>query len=167
MCVAMTPSRLIGNNGQLLWPPGSLSSDMRRFKQITTERKNVIMGRKTWESIPVGFRPLSGRNNIVMSRAKRFVAQGVIVVSSVEEALAAVSGPEVCVIGGGEIYDLFLPRAHKLFVTVVSIKDARGDAYFPVIDPDVWRLLPGMDKPQKWDDRDQYESVFRIYERRK
>ena len=162
----MTPARVIGNDGQMPWPPRSLPSDMHRFKKITTDRKNVIMGRKTWDSLPEKFRPLPNRTNIVLSGTVGLQVSGAIVVSSIEAALAAVEGPEACVIGGAEIYNLFLQRAQKLFITLVHAEGIQGDTYFPVIDPDEWTLLPGMEKPWKWDERDQYETVFKIYERK-
>jgi len=128
-------TRAIGKNGILLW---HIPDDMRRFKNLTRGH-TVIMGRKTWESLPEKFRPLPERTNIVITRKMDYRADGAIVVHSFKEACAVAtctttaraSGTnEIFVIGGGELYTLALPFANRLYLTLVdSNKD--GDTFFP------------------------------------
>lgn len=100
--------------------------------------KPIVMGRLTWESIG---RPLPGRQNIVITRQKDFVAAGCDVVASPVAALrAAHDAAEVMIIGGSQIYDLFLPKVTRLYVTRVHA-DVEGDAFFPVIDDNAWQLI--------------------------
>jgi dihydrofolate reductase len=157
----MTPKRVIGNNGKLPW---KLPSDMKRFRSITTAQKNVIMGRKTWESIPEKFRPLPERTNIVVTRNLEFEAAGAIVAVSPEAALTAVAGPEVCVIGGSEIYAAFLPLADILHITVVEA-GTEGDAFFPEVPWEEWRQISASDS-KRWDPKDEFPLAFTSYERK-
>lgn len=100
--------------------------------------KPIVMGRLTWESIG---RPLSGRQNIVISRRNGFVANGCDVVDSPAAALAvAGDAAEVAVIGGSQIYELFLPKAARLYLTRVHC-EVDGDAYLPKLDEDDWILV--------------------------
>ena len=131
----------IGKNGQLAW---RLPSDLKHFKEISTAvtdpaRKNaVIMGRKTWESLPQKFRPLPGRVNMVLSKeGKLSLASGVLSSSSLENALTQLSSPDIesiFVIGGAQIYAEALehPLCQKLYVTHVQ-GDYGCDAFFPPI----------------------------------
>jgi dihydrofolate reductase len=117
----------LGKNNQLLW---HLPQDMAHFKE-TTRGATVIMGRKTWDSIPLKFRPLPGRRNIVISQQSGFAAAGAQVVASVQAALDALQAEEkTFVIGGAQIYAAFLPHAQELVLTEV---DATFDAdvFFP------------------------------------
>ncbi len=133
LVVAVARNGVIGRDGGLPW---HLSSDLKKFKEITMG-KPVIMGRKTWESLPK--RPLPGRRNIVITRQKGFVADGAMVVASPEEALAAAVGAEeIAVIGGGEIYDMFMVLADRIYLTEVAL-DVEGDTLFPAIEPAHWR----------------------------
>jgi dihydrofolate reductase len=103
--------------------------------------KPVIMGRKTWDSLPR--KPLPGRRNIVISRKTDQLVQGAEIVGNVEEALAAaqVDHPsEVTVIGGGEIYRLFWPLADQIYLTEVDL-DVEGDTFFPKLEAAGWDLL--------------------------
>jgi dihydrofolate reductase len=131
--VAVSKNGVIGREGGLPW---HISSDLKRFKEITMG-KPVVMGRKTWESLPR--RPLPGRRNIVITRSKDFVADGAEVAATPEEALR-LSGdvPEVAVIGGGEIYRLFWPLVDRLYLTEVDL-EVSGDTYFPAVLPAEWR----------------------------
>ena len=98
--------------------------------------KPVIMGRKTWESLPK--KPLPGRRNIVITRQAGYVAEGAEIVRSAGEALALCSlEGEVSIIGGGDIYKLFWPLAHRLYVSEVDM-EAEGDTHFPHIDDAEW-----------------------------
>lgn len=133
LVVAVARNGVIGRDGGLPW---HISSDLKRFKEITMG-KPVIMGRKTWESLPR--KPLPGRRNIVITRRKDFLAEGATVVATPEGALAAAAGAEeVAVIGGGEIYNLFMAHADRIYLTEVDL-DVDGDTHFPAIDPRHWR----------------------------
>jgi dihydrofolate reductase len=132
---AQSKNGIIGRNGGLPW---HISSDLKRFK-ATTMGKPVIMGRKTWDSLPK--KPLPGRHNIIITRQKGFSADGATVVSSADAALAAAGEvPEVCVIGGGEIFDLFLDRATHIYLTEIDA-DVDGDTAAPRLDGNVWRVV--------------------------
>lgn len=133
--LAVARNGVIGREGGLPW---RISSDLKRFKAITMG-KPVIMGRKTWESLPK--RPLSGRHNIVITRDRRYRAEGAEVVTSVEEALERATqarSDEICVIGGAEIFRLMLPMADRLYLTEVDLMP-EGDVVFPPLDPKAWR----------------------------
>ncbi|MGE3877409.1 MAG: dihydrofolate reductase [Parvibaculaceae bacterium] len=129
--VAVARNGVIGRDGGLPW---RISSDLKRFKAITMG-KPVIMGRKTWESLPR--RPLEGRTNIVVTRQRGYDAPGALVAASLGEALAKAEGEEVCIIGGGELFREALPIADRLYLTEVDL-DASGDVYFPEIDRKSW-----------------------------
>ena len=128
LIVAMSQNRVIGNNNRLPW---HLSEDLKRFKQITMGHP-IVMGRKTFESIG---KPLPGRENIILTRDKNFMAMGVTVMHDVEKLLswAKIPTQEVFVIGGAEIFKLVLPHAQKIYLTSIE-KDFDGDAFFPAID---------------------------------
>lgn len=132
LIVAMADDGVIGINNQLPW---HLPADLKYFKAVTMG-KPIIMGRKTFESIG---RPLPGRQNIVITRRHDWAAEGITVVQSTEAAVAAAAGAdEVMVIGGAEIYRAMLPLVDQLYVTEVALA-VEGDAFFPAIDPAVWR----------------------------
>ena len=132
LIVAMDRNRAIGRDGQVPW---RLSGDMRFFKAMTMG-KPIIMGRKTWESLG---RPLPGRRNVVITRDRDYAAEGAEVVHSPETALALVADePEAMVIGGAEIYRLFLPRADRIYLTRVDTEAADADAWFPEFDAGSW-----------------------------
>ncbi|HEX7651208.1 MAG TPA: dihydrofolate reductase [Candidatus Paceibacterota bacterium] len=132
-------TRAIGKDNRLLW---QLPEDLKRFKRIT-DGHPVIMGRKTWESLPDRFRPLPGRTNIVVSRQHDFAATGATVVHSLDDALAwAAAAPgaeEVFIIGGAQLYTDALPYADRLYLTSVN-DDAEGDAFFPPY-PDFTQII--------------------------
>ena len=134
LIAAMDRNRVIGRDNQLPW---RLPEDLKRFKAITLGHP-VLMGRKTFESIG---RPLPGRRNFVISRQKEYRAEGVTVVYSLEVALTlCASEPEVFVIGGAEIYRLALPRADRLYLTIIE-KEHEGDAHFPEWPRDEYREI--------------------------
>jgi dihydrofolate reductase len=124
------PGRVIGRGGQLPW---RLPADMKRFKAITLGHP-VIMGRKTWESLP---KPLVDRSNIVLSSQ----GLGPLPAGSLEQALALAAqqpgAEEVFIIGGGQVYAEALPRAQRLYLTKVH-DAAEGDAYFPAFKEEDW-----------------------------
>ena len=123
---AMAENRVIGRGGAIPW---DIPADRRRFRELTMGHP-IIMGRKTFESIG---RPLSGRRNIVLSRRPEYRREGCCVVHSLADALAASAGAdEVFICGGEELYQLALPLADRIYLTVVH-KLCAGDAYFPPI----------------------------------
>ena len=135
LIAAVARQRVIGKDNTLLW---HLPEDMRYFRE-TTRGKPVIMGRKTWESLPEKFRPLPGRRNIVVSRNADYVAAGAEVASSLDTALAGTAGEaEVFVIGGEALYRLALPHADRLYLTEIE-RDYDGDAFFPEIIAQEWQ----------------------------
>ena len=126
-------TRVIGRGGDLVW---HIPEDLKRFKTLTLGHP-VIMGRKTWESLPPKFRPLPGRTNIVVTRKKEYVAEGATVTHSFESALARAgdSSTEVFVIGGEELYTSALPYTDRLYLTLIDAEE-KGDAYFPPYEKD-------------------------------
>lgn len=122
---------VIGHNGQLPW---HIPADLKHFKALTIG-KPMIMGRKTFESFP---KPLPGRRHIVLTRDTNWQAEGAEAVHSLEAALALVGEGEVAVIGGAEIYALFLPLANRVELTEVH-DDFDGDTYMPALPDDVWQ----------------------------
>lgn len=135
MIVAMANDNSIGKNGEIPW---HLPEDLQNFKKLTMGHP-VIMGRKTWESLP--FKPLKGRRNIIVSRNANYEAQGAEVISSVEEAVAAcVSDAAPFIIGGEQIYKIAIPFATHLIITEVNTSIPDADAFFPTIDKDIWEL---------------------------
>lgn len=154
--VAASTNNVIGVQGGLPW---RISDDLKRFKALTLG-KPVVMGRRTHESIG---RPLPGRQNIVISRQAGFDAQGCDVVASPQEALAiTVGAAEIFVIGGSEIYALFLPKANRLYLTRVHAR-IDGDAHFPDIDEQKWRLVDT--EAHDASNANQFAFEFRTYER--
>lgn len=134
MIAAVGPNLELGRKGDLVW---HISADLKNFKKLTLGHP-VIMGRKTWESLPK--RPLPGRLNVVLSRSLKSV-EGGVVASSFEEAVKACDGEEMpFVIGGADVYAAMLPMATRLFVTNVdAVAPADVDAWFPEFRKD-WRL---------------------------
>ncbi|MEU3607432.1 dihydrofolate reductase [Streptomyces sp. NPDC035033] len=136
---AQTPDGVIGADNAIPW---RLPEDMAHFK-ATTLGHPVVMGRKTWDSLPARFRPLSGRRNIVVTRDPRWAAEGAERAGSVEEALARAAEPpepaaapaRTWVIGGGEIYRAALGHATELSVTEVDTH-VDGDAHAPALGPE-------------------------------
>ncbi|RUO75846.1 type 3 dihydrofolate reductase [Idiomarina seosinensis] len=127
LVAAMANNRVIGKDNKMPW---HIPGELKYFKKITLG-KPIVMGRKTFESLG---RPLPGRKNIVLSSQSHLAESQdnqVVWVSGVKQALAA-AGPveEVMVIGGGKIYEIFLPYADRLYVTKIEL-DVAGDTYFP------------------------------------
>lgn len=162
MIVAAAENGVIGRDGGMPW---HLSSDLKRFRQITMG-KPVLMGRRTFQSIG---RPLDGRVNVVITSDPDFAPEGVTVARSLEAALAAgvaaaeTSGAaEVMVIGGGALYRALIDHADRLYVTHVAAAPD-GDTTFPEIDPAVWRAVS--DEPIPQGPRDSAAARLVIYER--
>jgi dihydrofolate reductase len=132
LVAAVARGGVIGRDGGIPW---RLPEDMLRFRELTMGHP-VVMGRRTWESLPDQFRPLPGRGNVVVTRNSDWSAQGADRVGSIEEALRLLeSEPEVFVIGGGEIYAAALPHADELLLTEIDA-EVEGDTTFPVWDRD-------------------------------
>ena len=121
---------IIGNDGVMPW---HLPEDLAHFKR-TTAGSAVIMGRKTWDSLPERFRPLADRRNIVITRQTDWRADGVDTAHSIDEALALAGDLPVWVIGGAQIFDLVIDRADRLEVTEIRA-DVAGDTHAPTIGP--------------------------------
>lgn len=120
----------IGKGNQLLWRE---PEDLEHFRRVTMGSP-VIMGRKTWDSLPVRFRPLPGRRNLVITRNATWYADGAEAVASIEAALVLLAGAtKAFVIGGAEIYALALPLANELVLTEIDA-DLAGDVFFPAWD---------------------------------
>lgn len=137
LIAALAANRVIGRDNKMPW---HLPEDLKRFKTLTLGHP-VIMGRKTFESLG---KPLPGRQNIVISRGGFSPPQGVVTVSSLEEAVevagAAPGADEIFVIGGGQIYEAALPLADRLYLTILA--DAvEGDAFFPAWDTKKYREI--------------------------
>ena len=134
---AQSTSGVIGRGGDIPW---RVPEDLARFKQVTMGH-TVVMGRRTWDSLPARVRPLPGRRNVVLSRQTDFTADGAEVLGSLEQALAGFgTEPEAWVIGGAQIYLLALPLATRCEVTEVEIDLPRDDddALAPVLD-ETWQ----------------------------
>jgi dihydrofolate reductase len=132
--VAMAKNRVIGANGAIPW---KLPNELQLFKRVTMGH-HIIMGRKTWESIG---RLLPGRATVIVTRQRGYVIPGAKMADSVESALAACTGDsEAFVIGGGELYRLALPLAHRIYLTIVDAEPA-GDTVMPALALDDWREI--------------------------
>jgi len=137
LIAAMANNNIIGQDGQIPW---RIPEDMKRFRELTLGHP-VIMGRKTYESIPEKFRPLVGRTNIVVSKSSKSYTNGVIVYHSIEDALKKGIGEGDCyVAGGAQIYEQTIKLADKLEITEVH-KEIIGDSFFPQIDKSKWKEI--------------------------
>ncbi|MFE5323482.1 dihydrofolate reductase [Paenibacillus sp. NPDC056579] len=159
--VAMDERRGIGVNNKLPW---HLPADLAFFKRVTTGH-TILMGRKTYESIG---RPLPKRRNVVMTRDRGFAAEGCEMVHSVEEALErygseAESG-ELFVIGGAEVFRMFMPHADKLYITEIA-HTFEADTFLDPVDASEWRVLSREKGPR--DEKNPYDYEFVIYERQR
>ena len=134
LIAAASENNVLGKDNRLIW---HISDDLKRFKKLTLGH-SIIMGRKTFESMP---KALPNRNNIILTRNNNYRAENVIVAHNLKEAIELTgedSNPYI--IGGGEIYNLFLPIANRIELTRVhDIFD--GDAFFPEIDLNKWELI--------------------------
>ncbi|HWF29973.1 MAG TPA: dihydrofolate reductase [Mycobacterium sp.] len=156
---AQSTSGVIGRGGDIPW---RVPEDLARFKQLTMGHA-VVMGRRTWDSLPAGVRPLPGRRNVVLSRQADLVVDGAEVVGSLEAAFAtSATEPETWVIGGAQIYLLALPRATRCEVTEVDIDLPRDDddALAPVLD-DTWLARTGEWRLSRTGPRYRFHSYSR------
>ena len=138
LIAALDRQRGIGRAGGLLWRE---SEDQKHFRTVTTGSP-VLMGRKTWDSIPARFRPLPGRRNLVLTRDPRWQAEGAETVASLEAALALAQGSaRLYVIGGAEVYRLALPQADELVLTEIDAQFADAETFFPSWSPAAFALV--------------------------
>lgn len=168
LVVARARNGVIGRDGDLPW---RLRSDLQRFKAVTMG-KPCIMGRATWESLPL--RPLPGRLNLVLtsdlSYEEQGKAKGAVVCTSLDEALSIARETavedgvdEICVIGGAALFAAALPRARRLYITEVEA-EVEGDVRFPPFDEDAF--LETSAERHEAGERDDHAFVFRVLERR-
>src|SRR5665647_506999 len=133
--VAVSEDGGIGKDNELLW---HISEDLKRFKRLTTGH-TLIMGKKTWDSLPR--KPLPGRKNIVLTDVFGESFDSSLTAYSIEDALSKCEkDEEIFVIGGGSVYKQFMALADRLYITHVH-KKAEADIYFPEIDPKVWKVI--------------------------
>lgn len=159
LIAAVSDDNVIGKDGTLPW---RLPDDLRHFHDLTMGHP-VIMGRKTYESIPEKHQPLPGRTNIILTRHGLEIP-GCIVVRSMEEAIEqARSSMEVFVIGGAKVYRQALPFAQRLYLTRVYAQ-VTGDAFFPDVRWDEWREVSREEHAA--DVRHVYAFTFLTYERK-
>ena len=155
---AVSQNGVIGDKGGLPW---HVPSDLKHFK-ATTMGKPIIMGRKTWESLPR--KPLPGRVNIVLTRDVGFTALGALVAHDAPSALAlAGQVEEICVIGGAEVFMAFLPSTRKIYLTRI-LAMVEGDVMMPELDMASWRQVSRSGPMQAQGDGAAYETL--TYERR-
>lgn len=131
LILARAANGVIGANGKMPW---HIPADLRRFKQLTMGRP-MIMGRKTFDSLPA---ILEGRRHIVLTRDPEWQDENAEVAHSVEEALRLANAPQVMVMGGAEIYHLFMSMADRIELTEVALSP-HGDTSMPAPDPTVWK----------------------------
>ncbi len=156
MIVAASANNVIGEEGGLPW---HLSEDLKRFKEITMG-KPMIMGRATWESIG---KALPGRRSIVLTRQADYAAEGAEVVSTPEAALELTGdADEVMVIGGGKVYEEFMPITERIYLTRVHA-EIDGDTFFPDLDEAEWRIVSSTPLPAN--DERPFSISFQTLER--
>ena len=147
--VAQSENRAIGLDGDMPW---HLSGDLKRFKALTMGHP-VVMGRRTWESLPK--RPLVGRRNIVFSQSESFAPEGAKVVHSIND---------VFIIGGGRIYNMLMPWVDRLYITWVHREFPEADTYFPVIDLSVFTKVNETER--MLDEKSGLEFSYAEYDRK-
>ncbi|MFC4424680.1 dihydrofolate reductase [Deinococcus navajonensis] len=154
--VAMTENRVIGRDGGMPW---HLPADLAHFRRLSVGKPN-IMGRKVYDSL--GGRPLPGRDNIVLTRNPAFEAPGCVVAHSPQQALQAAGDvPEIAILGGEEIYRLYLPRLTRVELTLIHTT-LEGDTFFPEFDG-TWTVVAERERPA--DERNRYALTFRTLKR--
>jgi dihydrofolate reductase len=156
LIVAVADNGVIGRDNALPW---HLPEDLKRFKRLTMG-KPIVMGRKTYESIG---KPLPGRQNIVVTRDANYRREGIIVVHGVGEAIkAAADAPEIMIIGGADLFGLFLPRAGRVHLTRVHA-NVDGDVRWPPLDS-TWAVVGS--ESHGADERHAHAMTFEVWEKR-
>ena len=157
--VAVSEDWGIGKDNELLW---HISEDLKRFKRLTSGNA-VIMGKKTWESLPK--KPLPNRKNIVLTDNPHETIENAITAYSLEDSLAKCTPEEeIFIIGGGSIYRQFMPLADRLFITHVHRK-ALADIYFPEIDKKIWEVSE--EEEFVTGENESIPYTYTVYQRRK
>lgn len=157
--VAVSDDWGIGKDNELLW---HIPEDLKRFKRLTLG-KCIIMGKRTWESLPK--RPLPGRNNIVMTDVPNDCIDCAVTAYSIEDALRKCANEkEVFVIGGGSVYRQFMGIADRLYITHVH-RRAPADVFFPKIDMRSWRIVEKEEFVQ--DEGNPLPYTYVVYERKR
>lgn len=156
LIVAVSDNGVIGRENALPW---HLPDDLKRFKRLTMG-KPMIMGRKTFESIG---KPLPGRLNVVVTRDTNYHREGIRVVHGVDEAISAADAPEAMVIGGSELFRLFLPRAGRVHLTRVH-GHVDGDVTWPPLDVQEWKIVE--QELHEADERHAHAMTFEVWEKR-
>jgi len=156
LVAAMTPNRVIGKNNQLPW---HMPADLAYFKKITSG-KPILMGRKTYQSIG---RLLPGRKNIIITRDKNFKVDGAEIFYDLNTALKNVENyPEICVIGGSEIFAQVISQADVLYLSYIYA-DISGDSYFPEFDQNLFQEVSR--ENHKADENNPYDYSFVVLKR--
>lgn len=158
LIAAIARRAAIGAAGQLAF---HISADLKHFKALTSGH-TVVMGRKTFESLPGGALP--NRRNLVISRNSAYQAEGAEVFPSIEEAMATVPDGSVFIIGGGEIYRQTIPEADRLEITHIDADKDSADTFFPEINPEIWQATE-ISEPQT-DPKTGLTYHFATYRRR-
>lgn len=157
---ALTTNRAIGNKGQLLY---YLPADLKHFKNLTTGH-TIIMGRKTYESLPKGALP--NRRNVVLTHQTDFTAPNVEVFHSLNEALSSCTdNEEVFIIGGESIYAAALPLADQLCLTHIHATPQEADTFFPTYDEEEWQMTGS--EAHEPDEKNCLPYTFAFYQRKK
>ena len=157
---AIAENNVIGKDNDLIW---YISEDLKRFKALTSGHP-IIMGRKTYESLP--FKPLPKRKNIVISNNSNLNFDGAIVVNTPEEALQNCNDEdEVFICGGASIYEYFLPKANKMYLTEVHF-EFEGDTFFPDYKTEEWRIEKKSDEQKDVKSDLTYKFVDYVRKRR-
>ena len=152
---AVSENNVIGKDNKLIW---HLSDDLKHFKELT-KGHNVIMGRKTFESMP---KALPNRTNVIITRNRNYTADNAIVVQSLDDALKiSKKDSQPFIIGGGEIYSQLIDSCDELLVTKIH-REIHGDAYFPLIDLSVWVLVDQSEKLNENDIEFSYLTYRKI-----
>lgn len=138
MIVAMDMNRAIGRGNTLPW---QIKEDLRYFSKIT-KNKVVVMGKKTYESIG---RLLPNRTNVIITRDEDFRVKEAFVFNDIEDVLHAFKSEEIFIIGGGQIYEAFLPYAQTLYITLIDLYLEEADTYFPSYEEDFEQLIRGQE----------------------
>ena len=155
LIAAASENNALGKDNKLIW---HLSKDLQHFKTLTNGHA-VIMGRKTFESMP---RALPNRTNIIITRQSDYQAENITVCSSLSEALTiAKDDPRPFIIGGGEIYSQLIDSCDELLVTKIH-REIDGDAFFPMIDLSVWSLVDQSEKLNENDIEFSYLTYRKI-----
>jgi dihydrofolate reductase len=157
LVAALSENRVIGRDNRVPW---HLPEDLRRFKALTIGHW-VIMGRRTFESIGL---PLRERTTIVLTTRDDFHAEGVLVARSLDEAIAmAGDQEEIFILGGEAVYREALPRADRMYLTIVHA-NVEGDTHYPEFDESQWSAID--EERHEADDRHAYAFTFRTYARK-